>query len=91
MKEDWSKEDGAKKTFFTRPQPWTLKVGDTCSKILLLGAGLGEHSLEIKVCNIYSCSMGVSFPKLNHCGGFEMLRCLSNSKDLVLVEGTCGR
>ncbi len=87
-----------------RAQPWTLKVfclGDTgqckapttaCSKILLLGAGLGEHS--IKVCNINSCSMEEfrsiivrTFPKLNHCGGFEMLRCLSNSKDLVLVEG----
>lgn len=28
-----------------------------------------------------------TFPKLSDCGGFEMLRCLPNSKDLALVEG----
>ncbi len=87
-----------------RVQPWTLKLfclSDTCqckapatacSKILLLGAGLGE--ISVKVSNMNCCSMEEfrsiivrTFPKLNHCGGFEMLRCATNSKDLVVVEG----
>ena len=87
-----------------RTQPWTLKLfclSDTCqwkapatasSKILLVGAGLGENSVTVS--NINTCSMEEfrsiivrTFPKLSDCGGFEMLRCLPNSKDLALVEG----
>ena len=69
------------------------KVPSTaCLKILLLGAGLGEMS--VKVPDVNSCSMEdlreiivKTYPKLRDCGGFEMLRCANNSKDLIVLEG----
>lgn len=84
-------------------QPWTVRIfclSDTtdvkvpCSastKILLLGAGLGEQTVTVPNVN---CTMKEfreiilgTYPKLKDGGGFDMLRCLPNSRDLAIVTG----
>ena len=57
---------------------------------LLVAAGLGEKRIQIPNIN---CSWNdfkgiilTAFPSLNDCGGFEFLRCVSNTKDLELIR-----
>ena len=57
-------------------------------KLLLEEAGLGEKMLEVPV----SCSpeefhdtILTAYPKLQEGGGFELLRCMPNSRDLVPI------
>ena len=83
---------------------WTLKVvclSDKNSKRVpcggaereaLVQAGLGEK--KIVVTNI-DCSsqefkdiLTAGFPKLNGCGGFDILRCIPNTKELEVINTT---
>lgn len=59
---------------------------------LLVAAGLGEKRVYIP--NI-SCSWNefreeivANFPILKGCGGFELLRCISNSKELEVIKAS---
>ena len=56
---------------------------------ILMASGLGEK--QVLVPNI-NCSWNefreiilTAFPSLNGCGGFEFLRCVSNTKDLEVI------
>jgi len=57
---------------------------------ILMASGLGEK--QVLVPNI-NCSWNefreiilTAFPSLNGCGGFEFLRCVSNTKDLEVIR-----
>ena len=62
---------------------------------MLVEAGLGEKK---KVIPDIACSkveflliITCNFPKLKNCGGFELLRCLSNSKTLEVISSKVSR
>lgn len=57
---------------------------------LLVAAGLGEKRVLVPNvnCSWYDFKEIIltAFPNLNDCGGFEFLRCISNTKDLELIR-----
>ena len=57
-------------------------------KMLLEEAGLGEKLIEVPLeCTpeLFRSVILSAFPKLEGGGGYEMLRCLPNSRELVLI------
>ena len=61
----------------------------------LIEAGLGEKKVIIPDINMekeefWSTIMGY-FPKLKDCGGFELLRCVANSRDLEVISPNISR
>ena len=88
----------------SKPQSWTVKVFCLSSKFArkvpvtiyeretLVASGLGEKKVVIP--NI-DCSwddfkdvLCMEFPKLKSIGGFEILRCIPNTKDLEVISST---
>ena len=65
------------------------RVPSPSEKSLLSSCGLGEKMVRFPSLYLsYEESMDVligAFPKLAECGGFEFLKCLSNTRDLVLI------
>lgn len=57
---------------------------------VLLSAGLGERKIEVRNINgsweEFKGEILATFPKLVGCGGFEIMRCVPNTKDLELVS-----
>ena len=84
-----------------KPKNWTIKVvclsdvdatrvpSTDAQREVLVQAGLGEK----KVVQDINCSsedfrglLIAAFSKLEGCGGFELLRCLPNSKDMEILS-----
>ena len=85
-----------------KPKNWTIKVvclsdidatrvpSTVARREVLVQAGLGEKKVVVPDIN---CSgedfrglLIAAFPKLEGCGGFELLRCLPNSKDMEMLS-----
>lgn len=69
---------------------------DSRVKEKLLEAGLGES--KICITNVDDCTAAEfkaivikQYPKLSNCGGFELLRCVTNSKSLEVVSPRLAR
>lgn len=57
------------------------------SRMLLKEAGLGEKVVtvpDMNNCNLQKILVGV-FPKLKSAGGFELMRCIQNTRDLEVI------
>ena len=66
------------------------KVPTTNDRVQLVSAGLGEQKVTIPD---VECSwetfkelLVTTFPKLTDCGGFDLLRCVPNTKDLEVIS-----
>ena len=80
----------------------TYKVPTAAEKQILFKAGLGlkkikfdidddEEAVMKKITSAESDSNELTgFPKLRDCGGFELIRCVANCRELVLIEGSWG-
>ena len=78
----------------------TYKVPTAAEKQVLFKAGLGlkkikfdidddEEAVMKKITSAESDSNEITgFPKLRDCGGFELMRCVANCRELVLIEGS---
>ena len=57
---------------------------------VLVQAGLGEKKIVVPdiTCSAQEfCNALIStFPKLDKCGGFDLLRCISNTKELEVIS-----
>ena len=64
--------------------------GTAAERELLVAAGLGEKKIVIPNINCswseFKDEIFAAFPVLNGCGGFEFLRCISNTKELELIK-----
>ncbi len=58
----------------------------------LVQAGLGEKKVVIPDVNCsaeeFKAMITAAFPKLQGCGGFELLRCIPNSKEMEVISPT---
>ena len=92
----------SKLTVRGKGQPWTLKVFCLSSKDatrvpcsfaereVLVQAGLGEKKATVPDINCstqeFQSVLTSVFPKLEHSGGFDLLRCIPNTKDLEVIN-----
>ncbi len=73
--------------------PQDLRVPTAAShKEMLLEAGLGAKTVGIPDVNCtkeeFREVITSSYPKLYNCGGFELLRCMTNSRELESISST---
>jgi len=92
----------SRKSNFAKPKQWSAKfvclshketITVPCSKYdraMLIEAGLGEK--KVVVPNIdatpkqFQDVLIAEFPKLEGCGGYELLRCIPNTKQLEVIS-----
>ena len=64
--------------------------GTAAEREILVAAGLREKRVTIPNLNCsweeFKAEILASFPVLSGCGGFELLRCVPNSKDLEIIK-----
>ena len=91
----------------TKGKSWSLKLvclsEQNASKVpcsafernLLVGAGLGKKKAVLPNVDCspeeFNCFKKSLFPKLDGCGGFELLRCVPNTKSLEMNSPTVGQ
>ena len=104
QKSNFAPYRGVKTTGTHKNQSWTLRVvclSNTdarrvpCGVIereMLVQAGLGEKKVTISdiACSAeqFKNTLITAFPKLEGCGGFELLKCIPNSKELDSISLT---
>ena len=67
----------------------TTKVSNKEEKLALIKAGLGPKKIQFYADDSEEVFQQKlvgqdGFPKLSHCGGFELMRCSSNCRDLAV-------
>ena len=78
-----------KHNFLCLGSKFTTHVPSRDDKDILSGAGLGEKRIQIGLhasASQLNDKLRMTFPKLNQAGGYELLRCLQNSRSLVRLQ-----
>ena len=85
----------------TKNKPWSIKMYcladknvlrvpcTPSSREMLVEAGLGPKTISVSLCSSpeeFRGSILSSYPKLKDGGGFELLRCIPNTKDLDVIS-----